>query len=94
MLRKNTARKVLLAAAFIAVLTGLTVSYAPIRAQVLSPRAEDLRFQMLTNEPIAAPDRLSVVAGASALVVKDQRTGRCYVALTVGQATTMAPGDC
>ena len=91
MLRKNTARKVLLAAAFIAV---LTMSFAPIRAQVLSPRAEDLRFQMLSNEPIAAPDRRSVVAGTSAMVVKDQRTGRCYVALTVGQATTMAPGDC
>jgi hypothetical protein len=64
------------------------------RAQVLIPRAEDVRFELLTQEPIAGPDHRSVVAGWYALVVKDRRTGKCYIALTQGNEMAMAPGEC
>jgi hypothetical protein len=64
------------------------------RAQVLIPRPEDVRFELVTQEPIAAPGRGSVVAGWYALVVKDRRTGTCYIALTQGNEMAMAPGEC
>jgi hypothetical protein len=54
----------------------------------------ELRFQVLLNEPMATPDRRSVVAGTTALVVKDRRSGQCYVAVTIGQAGAMAPAPC
>jgi hypothetical protein len=64
------------------------------RAQVLIPRAEDVRFELVTQEPIASPDHRSVVAGWYAVIVKDRRNGKCYVALTQGNEMAMAPGDC
>jgi hypothetical protein len=75
-------------------LIGLPLVFSAARAQVLSPRPEELRFQMLLHEPIAAPDRRSVVAGTDALLVKDRRTGQCYVALSVGQSMAMSAASC
>ena len=64
------------------------------RAQVLAPRPEELRFQALLNEPVATADRHSVVAGVNALLVKDRRSGQCYVAITVGPSVGLAPATC
>lgn len=45
-----------------------------------------------TCEPIAMAGRTGVVAGTSAVVVKDRRTNQCHVAITIGSAMAMAPG--
>jgi hypothetical protein len=79
-----------LAAAVIA-LVSLAVG---VRAQVQTPRPADLRFEMLLSEPIALAGRTGVVAGTSAAVVKDRRTGQCHVAITIGSAMGLAPTDC
>jgi hypothetical protein len=84
----------LLAAALVTVLAGLVMIFRPAQAQVLSPPPDQLRFQVLSSEPIAAPDRRSVVAGTSAMVVKDQRTGTCYVVVTVARGASMAQAPC
>ena len=73
---------------------GLPLVFPAARAQVLSPRPEELRFQVLLHEPVAAPDRRSVVAGTDALLVRDRRSGQCYVAISVGQSMAMASASC
>jgi len=80
--------------AALGLLIGLPLFFSAARAQVLSPRPEELRFQLLLHEPVAAPDRRSVVAGTDALLVKDRRTGQCYVAISVGQSMAMAAASC
>jgi hypothetical protein len=81
-----------LAAALIAVV--LATVYGRARAQVVAPSPQDLRFQAVLNEPIATPDRRSVVAGTSALVVRDRVTGRCYIAVTIGDSMGLSPAAC
>jgi hypothetical protein len=63
-------------------------------AQVMTPRPDELRFQALLNEPIAAPNSRGVVAGTSALLVKDRQTGQCFVAVTIGDAMGLSPAAC
>jgi hypothetical protein len=87
-------RKVMLGTALATLMIIAGVLFRPSHAQVLTARPDEVRFQMVTNEPIAAPDRRSVVAGASAMVIKDQRTGQCYLVVTVAQSTSMAPAAC
>ena len=72
----------------------LTTLCLPARAQVVTPPPQDLRFQALLNEPIAEPGRRGVVAGTSALVVRDRATGQCYVAITIGSAMGLSPAAC
>ena len=55
---------------------------------VLVPNAEDVRFQLIGNEPIAAPDGRSLVNGWSVLMFKDRKAGLCYV--TFKQASSTA----
>jgi hypothetical protein len=63
-------------------------------AQVVTPRPEELRFYTLLSEPVAAPGRRGVVAGTSAMLVKDRITGQCFVAITVGNAMGLSPAAC
>ena len=63
-------------------------------AQVVTPRPEELRFYTVLSEPIAAPGRRGVVAGTSAMLVKDRITGQCFVAITVGEAMGLSPSAC
>ena len=63
-------------------------------AQVLTPRPEELRFEAVLAEPIATAGRRSVVAGTSALLVRDRRSGQCYLAVTVGNSVGLAPAPC
>jgi hypothetical protein len=72
----------------------LAAVFGPARAQVLTPRPQELRFQALLNEPIATPDGKSVVAGTSALMVRDRETGQCYVIVTLGSAISMSSAGC
>lgn len=72
----------------------IAAMYVRASAQVLTPRPEDLRFQVLLNEPIAEPNRRGVVAGTSALVVKDRLTGQCFVAVTIGNSMGLSPAAC
>jgi hypothetical protein len=75
-------------------LIGLPLVFSAARAQVVSPRPEELRFQLLLHQPVVAPDRRSVVAGTDALLVKDRRSGQCYVAISVGQSMAMTAASC
>ena len=72
----------------------LGTMYVGADAQVLTPRPEDLRFQVLLNEPLAEPNRRGVVAGTSALLVKDRLTGQCFVAVTIGNSMGLSPAAC
>jgi hypothetical protein len=62
--------------------------------QVFTPRSGELRFQALLTEPIATPDRRSVVAGMSAVLVKDRLTEQCFVAVTFGNSVGLSPAAC
>jgi hypothetical protein len=64
------------------------------RAQVLMPRPEDLRYQAVLTEPIATPERRSVVAGTSALLIKDRVSGQCFLAVTLGDSVGLSPASC
>ena len=64
------------------------------RAQVVTPRSQELRFQALLTEPIATPDRRSVVAGMGAVLVKDRMTGQCFLAVTFGNSMGLSPAEC
>jgi hypothetical protein len=55
---------------------------------VLVPSADQLRYQLIGDEPIAGPDGQSLVNGWSVLVFKDRREARCYVAFKQGPAIT------
>ncbi len=80
---KQTFKKTTLA--LVAASSGMAAAmYVRAGAQVMTPRPEELRFQALLSEPIAAPDRRGVVAGTSALLVKDRLTGQCFIAVTIG----------
>ena len=75
-----------------AVAIGALVGHA--RAQVLTPSPDQLRFEGVLIEPIATADRRSVIAGTSALLVRDRRTGQCYLAVTIGNGVGLAPERC
>jgi hypothetical protein len=49
------------------------------RQAVLVPNAENVRFQLIGNEPIAGPDGRALVKGWSVLMFKDRRSERCYI---------------
>jgi hypothetical protein len=53
----------------------MTMTLARARAQVLTPPPKELRYQTLISQPIATPDRGAVVAGTSALLIRDRVTG-------------------
>jgi hypothetical protein len=72
----------------------MATMYARAGAQVVTPRPEELRFQALVSEPIATPDRRAVVAGTSALLVRDRLTGQCFVAVTIGGSMGLSPAAC
>jgi len=59
---------------------GLSSELVNARQVRLFPEAKDVRFELLGNEPIAAPDNIAVVKDWSVLVFKDRKSGRCYVA--------------
>lgn len=86
-------RKLLFSAAAVALMLAAFL-VGRTRAQVMIPRPEQVRFEMLRNEPVAMPDSGSVVAGASALVVRDRRSGQCYALIALGDAAGMAPVSC
>ena len=78
--------------AVVLVLTGAALGSAS--SQVLVPNAEDVRFVLLSNEPIATPDRHAIVAGWSSMLFKDRRTGQCFVAFTGGSTSAVTTVPC
>jgi hypothetical protein len=44
--------------------------------------------------PFAGPDGRALVSGWSALILKDRRTGQCYVALKNVEAIAMEAAGC
>jgi hypothetical protein len=63
--------------------------------QVIAPSAEQLRYQLIGNEPVAGPDGRALVKGWSVIVFKDRKAGECYVAFTRGEAIAVSqPSAC
>jgi hypothetical protein len=63
--------------------------------QVLVPRPEETRFQLVSSEPIAGPDGRSHLPGWSVLVFRDRKTDRCHVAFQREDAISVdAGGPC
>ena len=89
----RTPYRILTLAAVLLSVVAATI-YARTEPQVLTPGPAELRYQALLNEPIATPDRRAVVAGTSALLVKDRQTGRCFLAITIGDSTGLSPAEC
>jgi hypothetical protein len=86
-------KQMLLASALVAaVAVGALIGH--VHAQVLTPPPDQLRFEAVLNEPIGTPDRRSVVAGTSALLIRDRRSGQCYLAVTVGNGVGLADARC
>jgi hypothetical protein len=77
-----------------AIVGALAATVVGARAQLLTPTADKVRFEMVTNEPVAAPDNRSVVAGWSAAVIRDRKSGQCFVAVTEGDSMSLAPAQC
>jgi len=50
------------------------------RQALVVPNAADVRFELLGNEPIAAPDGRALVTDWSVLMFRDRKSDRCYVA--------------
>jgi hypothetical protein len=68
--------------------------YVRAAAQVVNPRPEELRFQALQMQPIATPDRRSVVSGTTALLIRDRVTGQCFIAITFGDSVGLSSASC
>jgi hypothetical protein len=72
----------------------VAILYARARAQVVTPRPGDLRYEALLTQPIATAERQSVVAGASALLIKDRASGQCFLAVMIGNSVGLSPATC
>ena len=83
----RTRRTLILGLTFVSAVMG--TMYVRTGAQVVTPRPEELRFQALLE-----PGRRGVVAGTSALLVKDRVTGQCFVAVRIGDAMGLSPAAC
>jgi hypothetical protein len=66
----------------LALLGGLQSAIA--RQLVYVPNGQQVRFQLIGNEPIAAPDGRGLVQGWSVVVFKDRKADRCYVVFKHG----------
>lgn len=81
-------------AALMLLAVALASVYVRAFAQVLTPRPEEVRFEAILNQPIAASGRRGIVGGTSAIVIKDRRTGQCFVAVTIGNSMGLSPAAC
>jgi hypothetical protein len=75
----------------VGVLLGLVVGWLgsrPVSASqtVVVPGADEGRFELVGNEPIAGPDGRSIVRGWSVLMFRDRKSDRCHVAFNHGDA--------
>jgi hypothetical protein len=48
----------------------------------VAPNPDELRFQLIGNEPIAGPDGRAVVKEWSVLMFKDRKSNECYLAFS------------
>ena len=80
--------------ALLVLLAVMTTMYARARAQVVTPRPAELRYQALRHEPLANATRSGVVAGAWTLLVRDRTTGQCFLAVTIGDSVGLSPAEC
>jgi hypothetical protein len=75
----------LLAAAY-ATIVGVNAS----ARQVIAPRVETLRFQLIGDEPVAAPDGRGLVGGWSVLMFRDRSASQCYLVFKEGAMLSAA----
>jgi hypothetical protein len=68
----------LCAIGFVLVFAGLRHAGAT-QAVAMTPRADQVRFQLIGNEPVAGPDDYSLVKGWSVLMFKDRKADQCYL---------------
>jgi hypothetical protein len=58
--------------------------------QVLVPSPGTLRVRLVGNEPIATPDRRSILAGWEVLVFEDLDSSTCYLTFAHGSGVAVA----
>jgi hypothetical protein len=62
---------------------------------VIVPPPEQLRFRLVSDEPIATGDARSIVAGYTVMVFRDTARGQCYIAFVSGAAiSATGPSAC
>jgi len=85
--------RLLAACALLVAVLGVLAWQTHVRAQI--PMADDMRFQMIGDEPIASPDSRSFVTNWRAVMLRDRRTQQCYVAFVTDRAMSLsAPLAC
>jgi hypothetical protein len=60
---------------------------------VLVPNTEQLRFELVGNEPIAGPDGRSQVSGWTVMVFRDRTSDRCYIAFQHTNGIAVGPAE-
>lgn len=88
-------RLVTLGLAMLTVGIALGWSISIARAQIVLARPDQVRFRIIGDEPIAAPDGRGFVSTWKAVVVQDQKSAQCYVAFLAGSAMSVTgPSTC
>jgi hypothetical protein len=72
----------------------ITPEFADAQQPLVLPSGEEVRFELLGNEPIAGPDGRALVSGWSVLMFRDRRVNTCYVAFKNGDAIAVEQADC
>jgi hypothetical protein len=76
-------------------LGGVALGRVSASQAVSTPRGDQVRFQLVGNEPIAGPDGRALVTNWSVTVFKDRATDQCYVVFkTVDSISTAPPTAC
>lgn len=88
----TTQRLVLILFGVLCVLVFILGVFRPVSATqvVLVPRANEVRFQLIGNEPIAGPDGHALVKDWAVLMFKDRKTGECYLVFSRGSDMSAA----
>ena len=88
-----TTKRLIVVAVCAAVCGVLAPVWTSVGAQVV--QVDKLRFRLVGDEPIAAPDGRSTVAGMKVIVLRDTKSDQCYVTFIAGSAiSTTGPSVC
>jgi hypothetical protein len=72
----------------------LAPAFAGAQQPIVLPSGDEVRFELLGNEPIAGPDGRALVSGWSVLMFRDRRVNKCYVVIKNDAAIAMEEAAC
>jgi hypothetical protein len=79
----------------IAILATVTVLLYQTRVRAQVPMPNQMRFQMIGDEPIVSPDGRSYVTNWKAMMLRDRQADRCYIAILADKSLALnGPVDC